>query len=71
MFQRIKQRLASLEQKIWSKLTFLPGNDDNFISALGVNPERFKIINADGRAGFDFLAALNSTAAEDWAEENQ
>ncbi|MBR3474207.1 MAG: hypothetical protein IKH34_03965 [Oscillospiraceae bacterium] len=71
MFQRIKQRLASLEQRIWSKFSFWPGNDDNFISALGVDPEGFKMINADGRAGFDFLAALSSTAAEDWAEENQ
>lgn len=71
MFQRIKQRLASLEQKALSKFSLWPGNDDNFISALGVDPERFKIINADGRAGFDFLAVLNSTAASDWAEENQ
>ena len=71
MLGTIKKRLRELEKRIWARLPFLPGNDDNFISALGVNPERFKIINADGRAGFDFLAALNSTAAEDWAEENQ
>ena len=48
---------------------FFPGNDDGFIDALGVYPERYKHVASDGTVGYDFMAALNDVAKECWSEE--
>ena len=71
MLRAIKKRLRQLEKRIWTKLPFWPDDGDGFVSALGVDPERFKIIKADGLAGYDFVAALSATAEADWREENE
>lgn len=41
-------------------------NDDGFIDALGVDPEKYKRTAPDGTVGYDFLKALSDTAKEDW-----
>lgn len=69
MITRIRQRLAMLEAKAKSMLPFWPGDDDGFVSALGVDRSRFKAENPDGSIGVDFIAALSSTAREDWKDE--
>ena len=43
-----------------------PADDDLFIEALGVDPEKYKHISRDGKVGYDFLAALSEIAAETW-----
>lgn len=68
MLREIRRRLERLERRIWAQLPFWPSDDDGFIAALGVNPERFKIINADGSGGYDPIAALSITAKADWRE---
>lgn len=45
-----------------------PGNEDGFIDALGVDPEKYKRTSRDGAVGYDFMAALNDIAAECWEE---
>lgn len=60
---RIKERLKRLEGAIKNASRNLyPGNEDGFLTALGVNEKDFE---APG-GGYDFIAALNATAAEDW-----
>ena len=48
---------------------FFPGNDDGFIDALGVDPEKYKLVASDGTVGYDFMVALNDVAKECWSEE--
>ena len=62
----LKERIRRLERVIRETVLF-PGNEDRFLSALGVNEKDFE--TPDG--GFDFLSALNATAAEDWGENGQ
>ena len=62
----IKERIRRLERAIRETILF-PGNEDGFITALGVNEKDFE--TPDG--GYDFLSALNATAAEDWGEYGQ
>ena len=49
--------------------TYFPGNDDGFMDALGVDPEKYKHVASDGTVGYDFMAALNDVAKECWNEE--
>lgn len=48
---------------------FFAGNDDGFIDALGVDPEKYKHVAPGGMVGYDFMAALNDIARECWSEE--
>lgn len=48
--------------------TFFSGNEDGFLEALGVDPEKYKHAAPDGTIGYDFMAALNDTVAESWNE---
>ena len=41
-------------------------NDDDFIDALGVDPEKYKHVASDGTVGYDFMSALNDVAKECW-----
>lgn len=43
-----------------------PPDDDDFIKALGVDPEGYAVTGSDGTVGYDFMAALNDVAAEVW-----
>lgn len=43
-----------------------PPDDDDFIKALGVDPKLYAVKNAEGNVGYNFMAALNSIAAEVW-----
>lgn len=47
-------------------ITLFPPDDDSFISALGVEPERYERKNRDGTTGYDVMAALDDTAPEVW-----
>ena len=57
----IRERLTRIEEKI--RRRFCPCNDTNFIEALGLNPADFYTPQ-----GYDYIAALNSIAAETWAD---
>lgn len=56
----IKERLKRLERAL---ISVYPSNIDGFITALGVNEKDFETPR-----GYDFLAALNATAKEDWKD---
>lgn len=74
MLAHVKKRLRALESKIVAKFPLFPGDADAFIEALGFragDKKQFERLNPDGSRGYDFVAALSSTAAEDWAEENR
>ena len=43
-----------------------PSDDDDFIKALGADPDRYAVTGSDGTVGYDFIAALNYTAVEVW-----
>lgn len=59
----LKERIKRLEALVNSKARSLyPGNEDGFLTALGVNEKDFE---APG-GGYDFIAALNATAADSW-----
>lgn len=66
MLKQIKTRLKRIEQRIFSKLPFLPGDNDDFLVALGVSPDKYRVNNPDGSTGYDAIRALNDLAAEDW-----
>lgn len=46
-----------------------PPDDDEFIDALGKDPENYKASNPDGSVGYDFMAALYDTVEDDWLAE--
>lgn len=47
-----------------------PPDKDGFMEALGVEKGKYAVELPDGSTGYDFLQALNDTAAEeDWSEE--
>lgn len=58
-----EKRLARMEELAARIAPDLPDNVDGFLEALGVNPEAFR-----QGAGFDFIAALSETAANDWCD---
>ena len=59
----LKERIKRLEKAIGTASRNLyPGNEDGFLTALGVNEKDFE---APG-GGYDFIAALTATAAQDW-----
>ena len=43
-------------------------NEDGFMEALGVDPEKYKHVAPDGTVGYDFMTAMYDTAAESWSE---
>ena len=43
-----------------------PSDDDDFIKALGADPDRYAVTGSDGTVGYDFIAALNDTVVEVW-----
>ena len=61
---RLIEKIKRLERKL-SIRSIYPNDEDGFLSALGVDAKRFEKTGG----GYDFIAALNATAAEDWNEE--
>ena len=47
-------------------IALFPPDGDSFISALGVEPEKYQRKNRDGTIGYDVMAALNDTAPDVW-----
>lgn len=47
-------------------IALFPPDDDSFISALGVETEKYQRKNRDGTIGYDVMAALNDTAPDVW-----
>ena len=43
-----------------------PSDDDDFIKALGADPDCYAVTGSDGTVGYDFIAALNDTSVEVW-----
>lgn len=68
--KKLLDRLKALERRIFAKLPFWPDDTDGFMEALGVDADSYRKMNADGSTGFDYLAALRDTAAEDWREND-
>jgi len=70
MRARLFERLAALERRV--KASFCrrwDGDEDHFITALGVEAEVLKSFerrNADGSTGYDLLAILNTQAQKVW-----
>lgn len=62
-------RLLERARTILGSLAFgiFPDNDDGFLDALGVDKAKYEVRNQDGTVGYDFLAALNDIAREDWS----
>lgn len=68
MFEKIKKRIAVLESHIKNAFPLFFDDSDGFLSALGVDPERYAVKNPDGSTGYDAIKALSDLAAEDWKE---
>ena len=67
MLMGLRRRLRQLEKQISNRFPSFPGDDDGFITALGVDPDRYKKTNPSGTVvGYDMLQALADLAAEDW-----
>lgn len=64
----ILDRLEALERRIKAVLPFWSNDDDGFLAALGVDPHKYERRNHDGSVGYDMLAAIRATAADDWAD---
>ena len=61
---RIKRIEGALEE---TSRSLYPGNEDGFLNAI-VGEDMNKYRKGEG---YDFIAALSATAAEDWAEGNE
>ncbi len=57
----ILERLRRAEKLAKQRKPGMPGNTDGFLDALGVDAELFR--RGDG---YDAIAALSSTAKDDW-----
>ena len=68
--KRLIDRIKALERRIFAKLPFWPDDSDKFVEALGVDADCYRKLNADGSTGFDYIAALADTAAEDWRDND-
>lgn len=68
---KIDKLLSKARELARSALEMLfPPDKDGFLEALGINKEKYAVELPDGSTGYDFLQALNDTAAdEDWGEE--
>lgn len=65
--KRILDRLKRLENTIKQRIeSLIVGNDDGFLDALvgADHVEQYR----DKNGGYDFLQALNETAADDWKD---
>lgn len=68
ILKRLKSRIERLEMALKeARRNLYPGNEDGFLTALGVNEKDFE----KQGGGYDFIAALTATAAEDWKEGNE
>jgi len=54
-----------------SLAVFFPDNADSFMEALNVEPAHYVVSLSDGTEGYDFMKALNDTAATDWVDHEQ
>jgi len=60
---QLMDRIKRIENILFKgKENTFPGNKDGFITALGLDKEKFE----KPGGGYDFIEALNETAAEDW-----
>ncbi|MFR3145663.1 MAG: hypothetical protein ACLTOT_15715 [Eubacterium callanderi] len=68
---RIDKLLSKAQELACAAMEMLfPSDEDGFLEALGINREKYAVELPDGSTGYDFLQALNDTAAdEDWSEE--
>ena len=68
ILKRLKSRLGRLETALKdAQRSLYPGNEDAFMDAIvGEDKEKYR-----KGEGYDFIAALTSTAAEDWKEGNE
>jgi len=68
MNNAVLRQLAELKNEVKQRQNAqYPGNEDKFLNALGVNEKDFEVPGG----GYDYLAALNATAAADsdfWKE---
>lgn len=71
MFEYIKKRIAAMESRIMNIFPCFPDNSDGFLSALGVDPERYAEKNQDGTKGYDAIRALSDCAKEDWSNPDE
>ena len=62
LIKEAKSYLSSSLEDLW------PGNADNFITALGVDPAKYKKENYSGTIGYDFIQAMNDIVGEVWAD---
>ncbi len=67
------ERLLERARAIKGSFQFglFPDDDDGFMEALGVDKSKYEVKYQDGTVGYDFLAALNDLAAEDWNEDEE
>lgn len=65
MIQTAKVLLANAAKVIFSD------NEDGFLDALGVDPQRYAREQPDGTIGYDFMKALDDTARADWSAEEE
>ena len=67
---RIDKLLSKAQELVCAAMEMLfPLDKDGFLEALSVDKEKYAVELPDGSTGYDFLKALNDTAAEDWSEE--
>ena len=59
--ERLKHTVSVIRQR---NAVDNPGDEDGFFTALGVDTERFSL----PQGGYDAVAAISSTALEDWAD---
>lgn len=68
---RIDKLLSKAQELACAAMEMLfPPDKDGFLEALGIDKTQYCVELPDGSTGYDFLQALNDTAAdEDWSEE--
>ncbi len=64
----IDRLLWQVRELISEKFFDFDTNEDDFINALGVDPEKYRVDYPNGDHGYDMLGALNDVAQEVWNE---
>ena len=68
--ERIDRLIARAKRSLYNEVDF-EDEDDSFIKALGLDPEKYKTLNEFGFARYDCNRALADTIPDTWSGWNE
>lgn len=64
---RLLKKARVIAEKVL--VAILPGDEDEFMDALGVEKEKYAVEQRDGSIGYDFIKALGDIVGKVWNDD--